>query len=94
MGLTQTELAEILEISQQLIACWERNSNYPTSEMLPDLSKALGISVEEILGLSAVRHVKKGPQSQLEQSFAELAKLPKRKQSKVLAVIDTMLAVS
>jgi transcriptional regulator with XRE-family HTH domain len=94
IGMTQIEFAEILGVSQQLVTCWEKDSNYPTSEKLPEISKVLGLAVDELLGIKESRHSKKGPQSQVEKSFAKVAKLPKRQQSKILAVVDTMLTVS
>ena len=41
MGLTQNQLAGILNISFQAVSKWENNTAYPDIEMLPRLASAL-----------------------------------------------------
>lgn len=51
-NLTQEEIASHLGISFQAISKWERGDGYPDIEMLPPLANYLGITVDELLGLS------------------------------------------
>ena len=49
LGLTQNELAHRLNVSFQTISKWETGKSYPNIDILFDLSKILGISVDELL---------------------------------------------
>lgn len=48
LGLTQTEIAKILNVSFQAVSKWE-NGTLPNVEMLVDLAQVLQVSVDEIL---------------------------------------------
>ena len=48
-GLTQTELAQKLNISNRTVSKWENADGYPDITILPELSKILGVSVDELL---------------------------------------------
>lgn len=48
-GLTQASLAEMLSISNRTVSKWENGDGLPDVAMLLELSKALGITVDELL---------------------------------------------
>lgn len=48
-GLTQAELSEKLGISNRTVSKWENGDGLPDIAMLPELSKQLGITVDELL---------------------------------------------
>ena len=48
-GLTQDELAEKLNITPQAISKWENDQTCPDINLLPQLAKILGVSVDELL---------------------------------------------
>lgn len=48
-GLTQAELSERLGISNRTVSKWENGDGLPDIAMLPELSKQLGITVDELL---------------------------------------------
>lgn len=48
-GLTQKELAKKLLVSDKTVSRWETGKGYPEIEVLPYLSKVLGVSINEIL---------------------------------------------
>lgn len=48
-GLTQRELAEELSISEKTVSKWETGKGLPDAGLMLPLSKALGISVNELL---------------------------------------------
>lgn len=50
-GMTQEELADILQISFQTISKWERQESYPDIHMLPVMAGFFNISVDELLGV-------------------------------------------
>lgn len=48
-GYTQDELASRLGVTPQAVSKWERGTSLPDTDMLPEISKMLGISVDELL---------------------------------------------
>ncbi len=48
--MTQMELADQLMVSYQAVSNWERGNTMPDIAKLEDLSKILGVSIEELLG--------------------------------------------
>lgn len=48
-GMKQEELAEKLDVSAQAVSKWENDQSCPDISILPELSKLLGISIDELL---------------------------------------------
>ena len=48
-GLTQAQLADLLNISNKTISRWETGEGYPEITLLSPLAKALGVTVDELL---------------------------------------------
>ena len=48
-NLTQEELAEKLGVTDRAVSKWERGLNMPDASLMLDLTKILGISVNELL---------------------------------------------
>lgn len=46
---TQERLANELNVSPQAVSKWENDINYPDISLLPDLTRFLGVSVDELL---------------------------------------------
>ena len=49
-GLTQSQLAAALMVTPQAVSKWEKGS-YPDSELLPELARTLGVSLDALFGL-------------------------------------------
>ena len=49
-GLTQTELAEKMGVTQSLVAMWERGAVLPSAEKLPRLADLLGCTIDALYG--------------------------------------------
>jgi len=47
-GITQVELAKKLKTTQQVITSYERGINKPDPDKIPNIAKALGVSVDEL----------------------------------------------
>lgn len=54
LGLTQTQLAQELNLSFQAVSKWENGSAYPDITSLPKLAAALDTTVDALLGYSSV----------------------------------------
>ena len=46
--ISQTELADILNITQGAVSQWELGLSRPTSKILPELAKALDCTIDEL----------------------------------------------
>ena len=56
-GLTQTELANELAVSDKTVSKWETGKGYPDISLLEPISKAFGISVTELLAGDTIKNV-------------------------------------
>lgn len=52
-GLTQEQLAKLLDITQGAVAQWENGLTHPSFEMLPKLAATLDVSVDHLIGKKA-----------------------------------------
>lgn len=50
-GITQKELAKVLDVSFQAISKWENGTTLPDIHLLPKLARYFGVSVDQLLGL-------------------------------------------
>lgn len=89
-GLTQVQLADLLGCSQQRVVSLEKGRRRVPVTDLPVLSKALAISVEELIGLEAPP-AKRGPTPKLQQQLEQLSQLPRSQQRFVSQMLDTVL---
>lgn len=89
--LTQAQLGELIGITQQQIASFEIGRRRIPVSTLPLLAKALGSSIEELIGEPA-KPTKRGPAPKLQQQLEQLSRLPKAQQKLVSQVIDSVLA--
>lgn len=94
-NLTQAQLAEAIGTTQQQIASYEVARLRVPASMLPRLARALGVSIEVLIGEDQRPAAKRGPTPKLQQQQLErLAALPKPKQRAVMEVLEAMLAQS
>jgi transcriptional regulator with XRE-family HTH domain len=88
--LTQAELGALLGVSQQTINSFEKGRRRVPASALPELSRILGVSVENLIGAEP-GPAKRGPKPRLQQQLEELSRLPKPKQRFISEMIDTVL---
>lgn len=48
-GLTQIQLAELLNVSNRTVSKWENGDGFPDITLLPDIADTLGITIDELL---------------------------------------------
>jgi transcriptional regulator with XRE-family HTH domain len=90
LGITQVQLAEILGYSQQQILSFEKGRRKVPASSLPELAKALGVSIDELLGVED-RPGKRGPTPKLQQQLELLSRMPRSKQRFVSDMLDAVL---
>lgn len=91
-GLSQTELARAINVPQQTVGYWETAAVPPRSDVLPKLAKALGVSVEELLGDTPITAARRpGPVGKLQKIFEQAVSLPRKEQELVAKFVATLL---
>ena len=60
-GLSQKELAEKLNVIDKTISRWECGYGLPDVNLLPEIAKIFGISIEELIGEESAKPVKPFP---------------------------------
>jgi len=90
MGITQTQLAETLDISQQLIAAYEAGSRKIPSSLLPRLAKLFAVSLEELVGIDKMP-VKRGPASILQRQIEQIGLMPRTKQKFISEMLEALI---
>ncbi len=89
-GYTQVQLAQMLDVKQYVVASYETGRRRPSVAFMPEISRVLGVSVEDLLGLSR-EGGKPGPTPKLQQQIEQLQRLPKGKQKFVSEFIETVI---
>lgn len=91
-GITQAELAEMLEIAQPMISGYERDAIRLHGEVIVDLTRILGVSADEILGLEQGTSATPVKNKRLLRKIHELDRLPRRDQEAVIRTINAFLS--
>ena len=91
-GLTQMELAERIGTTHSNIGFWEISGTPPRGEVLPALAKALGVSVDVLLGVTPPKPTPQPAKGRLQKVFESAAKLPRRQQEKIAEVVEALVA--
>jgi transcriptional regulator with XRE-family HTH domain len=92
-GLTQIQLADLLQVSQQQVASYEVGRRRIPISMLPTLAKIFGTSLESLLGVTTA-FTKRGPTPLLQQQLERLNRLPRAKQRVVSEMLTGLLQQS
>jgi len=91
-GYSQTQLAEMIGVTQQAYAGWERSTVALRPEDIAKLAEALKVSTDELFGLEAKARHKGGPVGKAQQVFEEVSQLPRHQQQKIVDVVKTLIA--
>lgn len=89
-GLSVRELGRILDEQPTNLSYWERTGKLPRADLLVPMAKALGVTVEEVLGESKPRQTT-APGGKMRQLFDAASQLPRSQQQKVVAVLEPFI---
>lgn len=92
-GLSVRELARQIGESNTNVSYWERSGQIPRSDVIGAIARALGVSIEEILGEAKPRR-STVPGGRLGRTFNQVSKLPRRQQDKIIEVVNALVAQS
>ena len=90
-GMTQVELANIVHLSQQLIAEYEAGKKNIPVWRLVNMAEALGVDPDVLLSDSAGKILKRGTSPKLQKQIEKISGLPKEQQKSILQVLDMAL---
>jgi len=90
-SFSQRELAAKVGVSHRVIAYYEGESKYTPAHLLPRLSRALGISINELLGLTKQKSEKGHRESTFRKRIEQVEKLSPTKQREVVEMLDAFL---
>ena len=91
-GLSQLQLAERVGTHHSNIGFWEVSGTPPRGEVLPALAKALGVSVDVLLGVTPPKAKPQPAKGRLQKVFEAAAKLPRRQQEKIADVLEAFVS--
>jgi transcriptional regulator with XRE-family HTH domain len=92
-GMTQTELADALGVSQPVVSDYENDVIGLDSERIRQLVEILSASADEILGLEKLTKREVTVKNRrLYRQLQDIDKLPKRDQEALLRTIDAFLS--
>lgn len=89
-GLTQAQLADALDISQQMIAAYEAGTRKIPASMLPKIAKLFAVSLEQLTGIDQ-QPIKRGPASTLQRQIEQISLMPRTKQKFISEMLDALI---
>lgn len=90
-SITQVQLAQMMEVSQQTVTSWEVGRRGVPVSAVPSLARVLGSTVEALVG-EKTAPVRRGPAPKLQQHMERISQLPKPQQRFVMQVLESVLA--
>jgi len=92
-GLSQAQVAEKLGVLQRTVAFWERRPCSLRPEQITTLAEILKVPVEHLLFDSPPEKGTRGPAGRVKKVFEEVADLPRRKQQRIVELVEDLLSV-
>lgn len=89
LGLTQNETADLIGVSQQTYAGWERRTAALRPEHMAQLIKVLKINPLDLLGLKK-QSVTSVPEGRAYRLLLAVSKLPPKRQTRVLDLVEEL----
>jgi transcriptional regulator with XRE-family HTH domain len=90
-GLTQSELAKKLGVTQQVVAAWERRIIALRPEQIKAIAQAINTTADYLIGITESWKGSKGPSGKVRQVFEQVSKLPRRQQDKVVEFVEAFV---
>jgi len=93
-GLTQTQLAELIDSTQRVISYYETVADSAPGPIIVQLAQALAVSADELLGLKPpkkARQVSEDPETKrLWKKFQQVQELSEKDQRAVIRLINSL----
>jgi len=92
LGLSQTQVAEQLGLSQSGYASWERDKVSLRPDQIEQLTRILNVSLDYLFGSHGNKPRGKGPVGRLRRVFDEVSNLPRHQQQRIVTMVEDVLA--
>jgi len=89
-GISQTELAQTLGVTQQTVLTWERKVSSIRTDTLIKLANIFKVSTDELLGLKPPRETT--PKGRLQKLVREISEMPRGQRDRLLEQFENTLA--
>jgi transcriptional regulator with XRE-family HTH domain len=90
-GMTQAELGKAVGVSNRVIAYYEVEGAQPPGAMLVDLSRALRVSTDQLLGVKPVKEKPSPKTARLVKRLQKVESLPPADRRAVLKILDSLI---
>ena len=90
-NMTQAQFAELLDLTQQMVASYEGGRRRVPVSLLPQIAATLTVSLEDLIGKNSASPAKRGPAPKLQQQIERIQQLPRAQQKFVMQMLDTVL---
>jgi hypothetical protein len=84
-------LAKKLDVTQQVIAAWERRVIALRPDQIKALAQAINTTADYLIGISENWKGAKGPSGKVRHVFEQVSKLPRRQQKKVVEFVEAFV---
>lgn len=92
IGMSQAQMAQKIQVTQQTYAGWERSTTALRPEDLTRIAEILEVTTDELLGRKPTTKRDTGPRGKTRRVFDEISSLPRHQQHKIVETIQTLLA--
>ena len=89
--LTQSRLAELLEISPRVYNRWEKGAATPHFDTIVRIADLLSVSLDELAGRTEAASVPRIRNLKLHTLYQELDRLPDEDQQAVIILLDSLV---
>ena len=90
-GLTQAELADLVDITREAIASYESGRVRLMDDMIVRFAKALDVSADELLGLSPKKASEESQSLRVTKRIRQIENLPELKRKAILKTLDDLI---
>lgn len=90
-GMSQTALAQEIGVSQRMMAYYEGPSAFPPANLLPAIARALGVSVEALLGTETAKRKIKAVDTRMQRRLQQIASLPPEERRQIMQLVDAFI---
>ena len=96
-GLTQGQLAELIDSSQRAISAYETVAQFPPAPVLVALAKALKVTTDELLGLKSIKSAapvvpEEAEARRLWKKFQLIMSLTEKDRRAVIRLVNSLVA--
>ena len=94
-GLTQSDLATLIDSSQRNISHYETVAGYPPTDVLVKLASALKVSLDDLLGIKVPKAAppRQDPEvRRLWKKFQQVMTLPEKDRRAVIRLVNSLVA--